>query len=194
MEKKSKVVEFVAMAISEAFCSVEYSRERSGYPGRDALRLAVEHGFYFEENDIETLFKPVSYHGGRFGCDLDDLYRVAVGMKNIRAAISIEKYLGRKPFIFVGVESRIGHGRFSWERTQRIAVGSAFDWWCPEHKKYRVECTSFADDQESLIACAYEFDENGDKCIAKRFKITRKMLMDERKRINTTGAEDQSDG
>jgi hypothetical protein len=181
MKNKSKVVEFVNMAISEAFCSVKFSQERSDHPGRDALRLAVEHGFYFEEDDIEVLLKPVSCRGGRGFGDLDDLYRVAVGMKNIRAAISIEQYLGRKPFIFVGVKSRIGHGRFSWERTQRIAVGSSFDWHCPKYKKYRVECTSFAKDQESLIACAYKWDEDGNQQIVKRFKITRKMLMDKRK-------------
>ena len=177
MNKKSRVVEFVTIAVRESFCSVPFSRERGDYPGRDALRLAVKHGFFFEESDIETLLKFVNYYGGFVVCDIESLYCEAVGMKNIRAAISIEKYLKRKPFIFVGV-SAAGwvSGRFGGPRTQRIAVGSKFNWRCDAGKEYWVECTSFAKDQESLTACFSKQDENDKKRVMKRFKITQEML------------------
>ena len=126
--KQSSVVRFVTMVKEESFAAVQWCRERSSYPKVAALRLAIQYGFRFEKEDIKELL------GEGLWCGADDLYRVAVGWKNIGAAISIEHYLERKPFIFTGVASKIDHGRMKWARKQRIAVGSEFEWYCPKSK------------------------------------------------------------
>src|SRR5207253_434140 len=69
------------------------------------------------------------------------------GGGNLSAAISLESYLGRTPFIWA-------------ERTKspgRLCVGSEFTW-----KGERLKVTSFDDKAHTLTACSYTKDYDGD--------------------------------
>jgi hypothetical protein len=106
-------------------------------------------GVAFTPDDVSDALS--GRNAGRWS-NLERWYSVACGSEhsdgggNRSAAISLEKYLGRSPFIWA-------------ERTktpQRLYVGAVFTW-----KGERVTVTSFDDAKKTLTACSYT-DESYD--------------------------------
>ena len=134
-----------------------HSWERINATMRNGLGLAIRSGLEFARGDfavISDAFNPGCWLNG------ERMYSVAcLGEHgpNRSAAISFERWKGRKPFILDG---------------HRLAVGSKFDWYDD-----RVTVTSFADDSSYLVACSYKYTESntGDtyarRKVAHRYKI-----------------------
>lgn len=117
-----------------------------------ALRNAVNGGMTFEPDDFRIMAKEI-----RLGCwigegGIDAMYSRACGGErgtdNPSAVAAIEKYLGRKPFIWA-------------EETKtatRLHVGSRFTW-----KGELVTVTSFNDEAGTLTAVTYKREKDNDR-------------------------------
>ena len=92
-----------------------HSWERVNVSMRDALCLAISSGMRFEREDWENMAK----WRPRFWRRTEDMYSRAVFIGNRSAAITMERSLGRKPFI---VDNANGRAR------DRVAVGSRLLW------------------------------------------------------------------
>lgn len=73
------------------------SRRVSDTGMKRALRTAIETGLPFERNDFMTIFNRLN--GSEWIPDLEGLYQLARGSGNTSACVSIERHIGRKPFI-----------------------------------------------------------------------------------------------
>lgn len=146
----------------------EYAVEYPGHHGHfhpvaAALGLAIQYGLDFADDDLKD-FR---------GLATEDAYTRAVAWHHTSAARALETAMGRKPFPLAG---------------RRLTVGSKFVW---DEREAKV--TSFADDGESLIACAYRWEVEAHPCVAgeasgewkidRRFTITRADLAAETARI-----------
>lgn len=128
-----------------------------------ALHLAIEHGFVFDHDDMEHIFRVCRNTGS-----IDDYYSTACRYGNRSAAISLEKMLSRRPF-FVRMKDRWPDSRqFPGAKPlDRAHVGMRFPW---EGEYVRV--TSVSD--ESITACSYHSDGHKETSVVKRrFTITR---------------------
>lgn len=130
----------------------------------ETLRLVITGGIRFGEDDFRHIWSVQSR--GHIPGDVEDYHSLAVLYGNRSAADSIDRYLHRKP-LSVGVRFPYDAGR---NGLRRICVGSRLQWM----GEY-VTVTSFADDGESVIACAYQPHPNHHK-VSRRFTITRKDL------------------
>lgn len=137
-----------------------------------ATNLAIWSGLRFDLRDFQTIADKyrISYWGG------EGFYHLACGGRdprstpNMSAALSFEKWKGRKPFIVLA--------RPRGKVRLRVAIGTRFDWY--EHKPPKLlhlTCTSFAKDGESFTACAYESANRYGKPI-RRIKITRAKIVE----------------
>lgn len=105
---------------------------------RDALQYAVDH-LEFDPGDVADI--AARYAGHRWMGDGEGLYGRAAAGGNRSACVSLERHMGRKPWWTV---TRDG-------RRERLTLGSRF-WW----EETWVKITSFRDDEDALVACAYE--------------------------------------
>lgn len=140
------------------------SWERLNSAMRMALSLAVSHGLRFDVGDFKRIadsFRP------EYWMNREAMYSRACNTErdhgpNMSAALAFEKWTARKPFLIQPTpqsKSRI-----------RVAVGSQFKWYAhPE--LLIVECTSFANGQDSFTACAYKWIDRTRK-VSRRFRIT----------------------
>lgn len=159
-KKESPALHLIRFAYDQVKCGK--SRDQYRFAMGDIIRFAVAHGLRFDIDDIHALHHQVDkVWGGRRtysifdGCNIEWLYALACGenrgQQNMSAALSIEKFLGRKPFL-VRESPRV-------KTPTRVYVGFQFAWY-----SVRVKCTSFNDSKGSLIACTYkprETDERG---------------------------------
>lgn len=129
-----------------------WSRElrRSAMTG--ALELAFDSRMHFQLDDFEAL-ADISWGSGYYThsfmgkpADEEGWYTKAIETHNRSAAISLEKWANRKPFMF----NLFYSGGIHRVTPTRLAVRSEFVW-----ENSRVTVTSFAEDGNSLIACAY---------------------------------------
>lgn len=159
----------------------------------DLWCVLISGGFKFEKADLVEL-RDACWAAGMLSnyqskrpwyAPNESHYRQAVIDRNISFACAYEKLKGRKPFIFSGIDYGNRYGAYTCHgsaRTQgRLVVGAEFIW-----KGERVAVTSFKDDSDSLIACAYQPCKNGQisvpftyvrRKIRKRFTIKRKDLL-----------------
>ena len=128
-----------------------------------ALKLAIKSGFRFARSDFETMAREFTITVNELHYTLAcgvDIYGHSHCYENLTAAVAFETWKNRNPFILQTQPHYLVR--------HRIAVGSRFPWYGTW-----VNCTSFAEDGQSLIACSYK-DAEGTKgiAIAKRNRIT----------------------
>lgn len=165
-----------------------HTRKRSRFALDGSMRrtviLAIDSGMRFGKDD----FAKIARNMPRLGFRDEGIYSQAVKSGNISACQAMEVFFKRKPFIAgFPVDLRTGSGRDAFRSNGRIAVGTRFRW----DGQY-VTVTSFSEDGESLVACAYKplerenteqvIDRMRDRkskkfCpILKRYRISRKEL------------------
>ena len=128
-----------------------------------ALSLAITSGLCFDPEDIGEVFRK-----GRVAGDADAYHTLAVKSGNRSAADSFDRMRHRKP-LTIGKRFPFNPGRC---HLRRVFVGVWLDW-----QGDNVQVTSFADDGESVIACAYHPYEVGKPTrIRRRYTITRRDL------------------
>jgi len=141
--------------------------------------LLISSGFAFKKTDLIAIKETCScctgsnydptWHGVS-----EDHYSLAVRCGNLTFAYAFEELNKRVPFIGVGLAYERCYPRFSNHTTQpkssgRLVIGTEFLW-----KGEAVRVTSFKDEKNSLIACAYHPDPEGYRPsrIKKRFTVT----------------------
>lgn len=155
MSKKLSPVQLVIGTLyGESMKATGHSWTRFNGALRSAMHSLITAGVKFEVDDVSEV---LSRHNSGYWSDPEGWYSSACGSEhgagggNLSAAISLEKYLGRLPFIWA-------------ERTktpERLCVGSQFTW-----KGERVTVTSFDDEKKTLTACSYTSDrDHGSKKI-----------------------------
>lgn len=161
------------------------SWERLNSAMKEALALAIDHLFRFNEGDFAEFGDRFRF--GRWGgadsggfaegfysraCAVHDTFGRSHG-PNRSACISFEKWKGREPFIYKDRSCISG---------VRLACGSRF-YWMPDSKAgtlpLLVTATSFAADGLSLTACTYKDTEGYERKIDRRFKITLQALREQ---------------
>lgn len=171
----SSVVGLLDQVWSNTNAAVPHSWERLNHAMRNALTLAVGAGFEFQLNDMRYI---VEHYRSEYwiGASFEWIYSQAVRVGNLSAAKSYEEYKGRKGFIADDVDP--GNDcpgylhRTGQRKRERLAVGCQFPW-----KGYTVEVTSFAENGDLLIACAYT---GYPLKLLRRFRITRADIMVDR--------------
>jgi hypothetical protein len=146
------------------------SRERFNGGVRECGRVAIRYGLEFHIDDFERLARSQtqSYHDTSIWRADEWEYSLACGSErgrfNKSAALSYEKWRGRKPFLVADIGSTT---------PTRIFVGRDFVW-----AGARVKCTSFNDKEGTLVACSYKPRAEGEyeSKIDRRFTITHKDL------------------
>ncbi len=118
------------------------SSDRVDHAMREAMCLAIKYGFEFAPGDFAAMSE-------RYGASCpESLYKLACQVPsrysagrrygcNRSACISFERWKKRKPFILDG--------------SQRLSVMAWFEWYGEQ-----VECTSFSEGGEHLVACSYK--------------------------------------
>lgn len=104
-----------------------------------ALRLAIDLRADFDVSDVADVERDFGVHWGANVVVLEGLYEAAVEANHAAACASIERALGRKPWIVGG---------------RRLARGSHFRW-----EGEWVSVTSFDDAAGTLTACFYQHDD-----------------------------------
>jgi hypothetical protein len=171
-DEKSPVVQLMILVWNNVNHVTSHSWERLNQAMLQALFLAIGSGWAFEVDDFKEIYE--SFRGGRWlgHQGLEGPYAKAISVANRSAAMAIEAYLERPPFMMNNVDQPGGgiymHGGWTRKR-DRLAVGSQFDW-----EGYRVRVTSFSGKDE-LIACYYKQMKRSESP-AKRFRISRKDL------------------
>ncbi len=114
-------------------------------------------------------------------------------MGNVSFCRAYEKWVGRKPFILKGISYPAWKVLGQHGKTQgRLTIGAEFTW-----QSERVFVTSFDDDKNSLVACAYHPNEDGmglSSKIKKRFRINYQDFVAERKLRKAFDDGGQKDG
>jgi hypothetical protein len=161
-----------------------HSWERLNGSMKDALSLAISAGMAFDLGDFASFRERYrfGYWGGQdSGGFAEGFYTEAVCKGNMSAAKSFEQWKGRKPFITEDAEATMRYGRRVESRCGgRLTVDSRFTF-----RGELLTVTSFSDGGEYLTACTYKLCEHDQyrRKIAKRFKITREELLQERRRV-----------
>ena len=175
-----------------------HSWKRINQKMSQGLQLAIESGLEFEPDDMKIIMggrrnaSEDGFRGGYWtGENLERWYRLACAEGEYRspsptAIAMLEKYLKREPFILATRRN---------ERGERLVVGSRFEWAVGKGKKRARMCltvTSFADDQQSLVACSYKNEERGNRLkIAKRVRITLEALREHNKAVRAALKEEK---
>ena len=167
----------------------DFCREEGRHLGRSNLRrdqakraivtLCIAHGVHFDLIDFRRLTWPIFGHGldgdGKVDAEFcnragvphyhptEDDYALACGCRrghgNSSAVSAFERWKDRKPFLILPDDSGT---------KQRIYVGYRFRW-----NRDQVECTSFAEDQQSLIAVLrLQADLDAPARVARRLRIS----------------------
>jgi hypothetical protein len=156
------------------------SNERWNAGMRECLRVAIRYGLRFDKEDFAVMTQPNARHnctGHPMGISLDVReweYAIACGSErgilNLSAAQAYEHALKRKPFLIEDDHDTT--------TPTRIYEGREFKWYGKT-----IKCTSFAEDQQSLIACTYKPQEKGtyERKLDKRIRITHDDIKEHRK-------------
>lgn len=147
---ESPVQTVIGTLFRESMRSNGHSYVRLNGVLRSSMQDLIIAGVKFEPDDVANA---ITRFRGSYWSKIEDWYSSACGSDrgdgggNLSAAISIEKRIGRTPFIWA-------------ERTKspgRLCVGSDFTW-----KGERVTVTSFDDKAHTLTACSYTQDHDSD--------------------------------
>lgn len=178
---KSVVIQLLDLVWENANSSSPFSYERLNHSMRDAVSLAIGSGMTFAVDDVEYIV--AHYRSGYWvGSSSEWMYSEAIAVENSSAYESYEKAFGRTGIIAddVSIESRSGytHGSSLRRQKSRLAVGSKFPW-----KGQQVSVTSFSTDQQSVTACSYKPQKEGEyqSKVDRRYSITRDNIIAERK-------------
>lgn len=145
MAKKQTPVQLVIGTLyDESMKATGHSWTRLNGVLRSAMSDLIRAGVKFDVDDVADA---VNHFGGRYwSSSAEDWYSSACdGVGNTSAALSLEKYFGRSPFIWA-------------ERTKtptRLCVGSDLTW-----RGEKVTVTSFDDARRTLTACSYTNDRS----------------------------------
>lgn len=122
----------------------------------DALSYAVCY-LEFDPCDVAEIHE--AYRGDKWMGDREELYKGAIMAGNPSAVVSVERFLGRRPWW----HEKRGGGR------ERMVLHYEFCW-----QGRSVSITSFDDAADALVACSYQESESahGPRKIKKRFTIT----------------------
>ena len=154
-------------------CSANgHSWERINHAMSGALQIAIGAGFRFDIDDWGYIRSHWN-SGYWLGSDVERWYTEAVSSSNKSMIDSYEKLAGREPFIADDVTPMD-----AWtgsRQRERLAVGSIFSW---QGSKVRVN--SFSSDG-TAVNCTDDLSYEQKKTVKpKRYKITRKMIIDDR--------------
>ena len=138
IKNRSGPVELISLIMREAWSASGKSWTRLNGGLREALAIAITVGMKFARDDFKTLDDKHS-GGFWFGANHEWFFRLAVENRNSTAAISFERWKGRKRFMWKG---------------RRLHVGASFRW-----ERDILTVTSFSDDGTYLIACAYHYPD-----------------------------------
>ena len=144
----------------------------------EALSLAINSGMKFGPDDfklIEERYRPFYWIG-----DDEGVYRSAVIMDNVSAAIAFENWKGRKAILW----DQIRTNDITYESPKRLFVGAWFEW------EGEWACvTRFLNEDDSFRACSYKQKQKPNtrylesSKVVHRFLITREELQKVRKEI-----------
>lgn len=135
-----------------------------------AMRLAIEYGLEFAVDDFATSEREFGIGGEVFytlACHPPRRHSSSHGRygPNPSACRSFERWKKRKPFIIDG--------------SQRLAVGAVFEFYGEQ-----VECTSFSENGEHIVACSHKPEPDGrigsSSKVLHRIRITIADLHDQR--------------
>ncbi len=158
-----------------------FSWDRDHAAGVSLWNLLIRWGVKFAIDDlvkIQKLCDDAGRHRPQWYGPTEDHYSLAVRWGNLSFAYAYEKLVGRKPFVGTGLlypeypYVRVGT---STKQQGRVVEGCEFMW-----EGETVKVTTFRDDENYLIACAYHPQEGDRKGyqpakIKRRFKITHDM-------------------
>lgn len=179
-ENKSPAVQLLDLVWKHCNTATTHSYERLNHSMRNALSLAIGAGFEFHEDDYKYILG--AYRTGYWiGASTEWFYTEAIAVENMSAIKTYEKHKERQPFIADGVtitsNNGYTHGSHLVRKRERLCVGATFVW-----EGQRVRVTSFAEDNSRLTACIIRHTPAEGEKVAKRFKITRQMILDARKK------------
>lgn len=159
--------------------TMNWTSEKANNVWCDFWFLLISSGFAFEKNDLVSIRKTCycctgsRYDPNWYGVG-EGHYSLAVRCGNLTFAYAYEKLKGRKPFIGIGLDYNSCWPSFPNHATQsksagRLVMLTKFIW-----KGETAQVTSFKDEENSLIACAYHPDPKGytPSKVKKRFTIT----------------------
>jgi len=156
MSKPSPALTFVRHLYEHAMQATGHSWTRLNGCLCRAVSIAIEAGLPFADNDIAYMNSTMK-GGYWFLYDAPERwYAEAIKHSNRSAWKSLEKYLGRDPFLFNRDRLHVGY-QMTWQGQQAVV-------------------TSFAADNSHLIACVSEYHEGRGMKVIRRFKITRDQL------------------
>jgi hypothetical protein len=165
--KRSAAYRLLELVWKNVCACTGHSWERINHSMAAALALAIRSGMRFGREDFARFavdfnsgFWILNDGGHMYG---EGIYRLALYCDNLSAARSFEAWKKRPPYI---VDRIFGDAY----RSGRIALRSKFIW-----QEKTVTVTSFADDGQSIVACAYDKKfENGrlNEKLTRRFRIT----------------------
>ena len=164
MKKKTAVRKMYDAFTEGNWHTMNYTREKASHVRAEFWFLLISSGFAFEKADLIAVNASVD----------EGHYSLAVRCGNLTFAYAYEELRKRIPFIGIGLSYSSCWPSFSNHATQaksagRLVIGTRFIW---EDEQAKV--TSFKDDKNSLVACAYypEPENYTPSKIKKRFAIT----------------------
>lgn len=175
--KRSSVMQLLDLAFVRCRGATTASKYRLDQTMQDAVVLAINAGFRFDPHDWQRIVTDYPNRGYR----LEPCYALAIQTCNLSAAIAIEDYRQRPPFILDDVNCDQISGylfRRPYVRSNtfhrnhsRAGVGHRFTW-----RGYTMTVTSFlgVNEDARLIACAYAPPAwpGGQGNITKRIRIS----------------------
>ncbi len=147
-----------------------------------ALSLAIRSGMKFNLNDFQYIagnFR-FGYWGYNDGHMLGEgFYKQTICNQNLSASQSFEFWKHRQPLIFKDISYWTPSGNKMFKEC-RLAVGASLKW-----QREEITVTSFSEEGDYIIACSYhpQKEEEYVRKVKQRYKITRKDLRAEKKRL-----------
>ena len=162
-----------------------YTREKGYRAWEDFWSLMVCAQVQFADDDLKVLRKwsaESRYRGGQMPDEYH--YSLAADDGNIGFCRAYEKLVGRKPFIWKGIDYGGTRG-FNVHRTVSKTQGRLIEdvWFTWQGEQVKV--TSFNDEKGTLVACAYHPDPEGyePSKIRRRFTISHKDFKEEKRKL-----------
>lgn len=155
-QKGGPAYQWIATLYDQALAATGHSWTRLNGALYEAVNIAIGAGLTFKPDDVGLMMD--NLQGGYWFHDSngEDWFKTAVEVNNLSACQSLEKYLGRGPFMFNG---------------KRLYVGAQLTW-----EREVVYVTSFDNLGEYVTAVKYKVVGRGGNsfksAIAKRYKIT----------------------
>lgn len=182
----STVQEIYKLFYESRWAAVPQTTEKANGTMNAFWSVLISSGFKFEKRDLIELRAWAEENCRRaFYSPHEGHYGLSVRESNISFAQAYEAYMGRKPFIFTGIDYGMRYSGFvchgSGKTKGRLVVRADFRW-----KGEKVTVTSFNDEKNVLIACAYHPNKKADYCrekIRKRFTITHEDLQEAKRKL-----------